>query len=126
MNLDLVSQDKKPDNGLTDIAHNQGGGAPPDGDCGAGGGDNGVEDDLVVSSMTQYTDHCSMYQFHNQMDHNYDSLWTEYGYSVLQVVRSVSFLLIHQAKEKSLVFLGFLNFDKKYVTTFYGPKDKLS
>lgn len=76
MNSDLVSQDKKPDNGLTDIAHmNQGGrDAPPDGDGGADGGDNGVEDDLVVSSMTQYTDHCSMYQFHNQMDHNYDSL----------------------------------------------------
>ena len=65
MNLDLVSQDMKPGNGLTDIAHMQGGGAPPgDGD---GAGDNGVEDDLVVSSMTQYTDHCSMYQFHNQL-----------------------------------------------------------
>ena len=70
MNLDLVSQDRKLGNGLTDksVAHKQG--VMPPGDC-----DNGVEDDdLFVSSMTQYTDHCSMYQFHNQMDHNYDSL----------------------------------------------------
>lgn len=70
MNLDLVSQDRKLGSDLTDksVAHMQG--VPPDG----GVGDNGVQDDLAVSSMTQYTDHCSMYQFHNQMDHNYDSL----------------------------------------------------
>ena len=71
MNLDLVSQDRKLGNDLTDkndVARKQG--VMPPGGC-----DNGVEDDdLAVSSMTQYTDHCSMYQFHNQMDHNYDSL----------------------------------------------------